>query len=295
MTHYKENTQMKASEINIRDPFILPDNGKYYLYGSRGYEAWGECTGLDVYVSDDLENWSEPREVFTRFEGFWSDQNYWAPEVHKYNGEYYMFVSFKSDTRERGTQILKSSSPEGPFLPHSDGPVTPAEWSCLDGTFYVEDGVPYMVFCHEWTQIYDGTMCLAELSSDLKRFVGEPKTLFKASDMPCVRNQSGNGFITDGPFLWKREDGKLIMIWSSFNADGYVEIVSYSDNGSIKGNWIHCQEPLSAENGGHGMLFCDNGGSLYFTMHSPNMPSRAERVRLFPMRQIENEPFFEFI
>ena len=31
---------MKASEINIRDPFVLvvPDEGLYYMYGTRGPE-----------------------------------------------------------------------------------------------------------------------------------------------------------------------------------------------------------------------------------------------------------------
>ena len=81
---------MKASEINIRDPFILPDGGKYYLYGSRGYEAWGACTGLDVYVSEDLDEWSEPTAAFQRPADFWADKNFWAPEVHKYNGAYYI-------------------------------------------------------------------------------------------------------------------------------------------------------------------------------------------------------------
>ena len=27
---------MRLSEINVRDPFILTENGKYYLYGTRG-------------------------------------------------------------------------------------------------------------------------------------------------------------------------------------------------------------------------------------------------------------------
>ena len=58
---------MKREDINIRDPFILPYEGKYYLYGSRGSEVWEDnATGLDVYVSEDLENWSEPKEIFTR-------------------------------------------------------------------------------------------------------------------------------------------------------------------------------------------------------------------------------------
>ena len=70
-----------------------------------------------------------------------------------------MFVSFKNETECRGTQILKANSPFGPFELHSDGPVTPRDWECLDGTLWVEDGTPYMIFCHEWAQIVDGEMC----------------------------------------------------------------------------------------------------------------------------------------
>ena len=286
---------MKANEINIRDPFILLDNGKYYMYGSRGYELWGECTGLDVYVSEDLIEWSEPVAAFQRPADFWADKNFWAPEVHKYNGAYYMFATFKGDGRERGTQILKADSPMGPFLPHSNGPVTPAQWSCLDGTLYVEDGKPYMIFCHEWTQIRDGEMCCLPLTDDLTAPAGEPRVLFKASSLPYGSDSLHNGFVTDGPFLHRMKDSKLIMIWSSFDENGYVEAVAVSENGSIHGAWRHCEKPLSAENGGHGMLFCAKDGTLYFTMHSPNTPNRAERVRIFPLREIGEEPYLEFV
>ena len=33
---------MKTNEINIRDPFVLTHNGKYYMYGTRGSECWAE-------------------------------------------------------------------------------------------------------------------------------------------------------------------------------------------------------------------------------------------------------------
>ena len=61
---------MKFEDIHIRDPFVLAEDGKYYLYGSRGNECWGKCTGLDVYISSDLKNWSEPYQVFTPAEDF---------------------------------------------------------------------------------------------------------------------------------------------------------------------------------------------------------------------------------
>ena len=85
---------MTFNDINIRDPFVLPYDGKYYLYGTRGKTAWIKAYGLDVYVSDDLENWSSAHECFSVPENFWGEKEIWAPEVHYYNGSFYMFVSF---------------------------------------------------------------------------------------------------------------------------------------------------------------------------------------------------------
>ena len=51
-----------------------------------------------------------------------------------------MFASFKAAGVCRGTQILVADHPKGPFVPHSDGPVTPRDWECLDGTLYVDPG-----------------------------------------------------------------------------------------------------------------------------------------------------------
>lgn len=267
---------MKANEINIRDPFVLLDDDIYYMYGTRGSECWeGKSYGLDVYVSKDLENWSEPVEVFTRPEDFWADRDFWAPEVHKYKGSYYMFVSFKCDGRCRGTQILKAESPMGPFLLHSDGPVTPPDWECLDGTLYVENDTPYMVFCHEWVQVKDGEMCAVELTKDLKAAVGEPVLLFKASE-PAWAGVAADRYVTDGPFLYKTAGGRLIMIWSSLT-DSYCEALSYSENGSLLGKWVHDERLLFAKDGGHGMFFHDLSGRMKFVCHQPNGPQYHER------------------
>ena len=287
---------MKRNEINVRDPYILVEDSKYYLYGTRGYQCWEEGEGLDVYVSDDLENWSGPTEVFTKPEGFWADKNFWAPEVHKYNGSFYMLVSFKSDDRCRGTQILKADSPMGPFLPHSDGPVTPKEWECLDGTLYVENGVPYMVFCHEWVQVKDGEMCAIQLTEDLKEAVGEPILLFTASEpswstglgeSSWSEGSKAKNYVTDGPFLYKTEGGRLIMIWSSFASGAYCEALAYSDNGSLLGKWEHDERLLFAEDGGHGMIFRDKSGRLKFVCHQPNIKLKERPVMVDLMEAAE--------
>ena len=135
-----------AQQINIRDPFVLLENSVYYLYGTRGKTCWGKASGFDVYVSGDLAEWEGPFPCFENDGTFWADRNYWAPEVHPWHGGFFMFASFKSEARRRGTAVLRADSPMGPFVPWSDGPVTPAEWECLDGTFYAgPDEKPWMV------------------------------------------------------------------------------------------------------------------------------------------------------
>lgn len=274
---------MKFCDINIRDPFVLPYDGKYYLYGTRGETAWVAATGLDVYVSNDLENWSEAHECFTVPEGFWADKEVWAPEVHQYNGKFYMFVSFRSEERDRATQILRSDSPMGPFLPFTEDAITPVSWRCLDGTFYVaQNGDPYIVFCREWCQVTDGEIHAMKLTKDLSAAAGEPFLLFKASQ-PHWADKSRKSFITDGPFMWRTECGRLLMIWSTFTKSGYVQAVAYSDNGEIDGNWLH-EDLLFEKNGGHGMIFEDYKRSKHLILHSPN-ENPHERPVLFDIKE----------
>ena len=55
---------MKKEDINIRDPFVVYENGLYYMYGTRA-QNFGKFTGgFDVYVSRDMDEWSEPAECF---------------------------------------------------------------------------------------------------------------------------------------------------------------------------------------------------------------------------------------
>jgi beta-xylosidase len=226
--------------------------------------------GFDVYISDDLENWSEPISVFEGSDDFWGTHNFWAPEVHKYNGKFYMFASFICEGRNRATQILVSDTPDGKFVPISDSPATPSEWMCLDGTLYVDkNNKPHIVFCHEHIQIDNGTICEIELSEDLTTPVSEPRLLFKGSD-PWWARKNYHNYVTDGPFFYRGDSGNLYLIWSSFNDTGYVQAVCRSDNGDITGNFDHNLPLLAEKDGGHGMIFKSFEGKTYLVLHRPN-------------------------
>ena len=278
---------MKAEiiETNIdklRDPFVLLENDTYYMYG----------TDWVCYKSNgDLEHWtkSEKELVVTPSE---YDGNKWAPEVHKYNGKYYMFTTYHSSkTNRRGCTILISDSPEGPFVEITNGHITPSDWDAIDGTFYVdEDNQPWMIFVHEWVSTDDnvGRMAAAKLSEDLTHFISEPIELFRADDPAWAKNG-----ITDGCFMYKTMDNQNLMLWSNFNKDGYCVAIVRSKNGKVDGEWVHDEKLLFSKeisgqyDGGHGMIFTTVDGQMYLSIHSPNAPigDRLEKPIIIPVSE----------
>ena len=278
---------LPTRQIQIRDPFALPvaDEGAYYLFGTTWRTPGASPAGFDCYRSSDLASWEGPFPAFVPPPGFWSDRNFWAAEVHEMDGAFHMFASFKAQGRYRGTQVLRADAPGGPYRVHSDGPVTPAHWECLDGTLHVDArGDPWIVFCHEWVQIHNGSVCAMRLSADLSRAVDRPVYLFSATDAPWVLPVKGEDpacrfpcYVTDGPFLHRTASGELLMLWSSIGAGGYTQGLARSDDGTVTGRWEQAPEPLWSGDGGHGMLFRTFDGRLTLSLHCPNSggPERA--------------------
>ena len=282
---------MRTSDIQIRDPFIVPvkEEGRYYLYGTTAKNCWsGPGGGFECYCGVDLADWEGPFQAFVPPAGFWATTQFWAPEVHRWGGRYFMFASFKAQDVHRGTQVLVAPGPRGPFLPHSDGPVTPGDWECLDGTLFADDaGKPWMVFCHEWVQTHDGQMCAMPLSDDLRSAAGQPVLLFTASQAPWVGRSPGQkDFVTDGPFLHRTAGGALLMLWSSGGREGYAIGIARSATGKITGPWSHEDKPLFAKDGGHGMVFRTFDGRLMLTIHQPNCTPNERAV--FPRVREDN-------
>jgi len=285
---------MLLSEIQIRDPYIVTDKeaGAYYLFGSTDRDIWNEGTGFDAYVSRDLKYWEGPHPAFRPEPGFFSEKNFWAPEVHVYQGRYYMFATFRrKDNGLLGTAILDADHILGPYRPRSQGPVTPDDWSSLDGTLYVdEQQQPWMVFCREWQQIGDGTICAMPLDTELTAAAGEPVTLFHASTAPWAtpfsaeRYPDRENFVTDGPFLFRNED-RLCLIWASFIDNRYALGLAVSESGNLQGPWTHEDTPLYGSDGGHGMIFDTFEGEKMLALHTPNR-TPYERTILIPLASL---------
>lgn len=52
---------MRTNEVNIRDPYVLVHEGKYYLYGTRSATCWGQADGeTAVLFSAGEAKWAKP-------------------------------------------------------------------------------------------------------------------------------------------------------------------------------------------------------------------------------------------
>lgn len=287
----EEDIKISPKEnIQIRDPFILRNDQEncYYLYGTTDKDTWsGPGTGFNVYRSEDLEQWEGPYPAFRPQPDFWAETNFWAPEVHEYKGKYYMLASFKAEGISRGTQILIADEPIGPFHPHSKMPVTPAGWDCLDGTLFIDaNNQPWMIFCHEWLQIENGTINAIMLSESLDSSIGDPVCLFAANEAPWVTEMYPDTtyYVTDGPFLYRCADGTLLMLWSSYKNGKYAQGIAKSESGQIQGPWLQSDDPLFEGDGGHGMIFKTFDDEVMLTLHSPN-DTPNERVIFIKLKE----------
>ncbi|MBQ7474928.1 MAG: family 43 glycosylhydrolase [Clostridia bacterium] len=258
----------ESDVFDLRDPFVLAEDGVYYMYG----------TGWVMYKngSGDLRGpWEGPFPVVE--DPADCDGCRWAPEVHRYRGAYYMFTTYRSAKNgKKGCAVFRSERPEGPFRLHSDGHFTPGERESIDATLYVDrNGDPWTVYVDEWVATDDGVgrMAAARMADDLSRTVSEPIELFRADAPGWAFDGS---YVTDGPFLFDRADGSLSMIWSNFDRYGYCITVSRSPSGFVAGPWVHDPVPFYTKgetgryDGGHGMVFRGTDGKDYLSFHSPN-------------------------
>lgn len=263
--------------IRLSDPFVLADSvtNMYYMTG----------TGGKLWKSRDLKNWAGPFSVVETDPNSWmgAHPQIWAAEIHPHNGKYYYFATFTNPAIKiddgngivldrRACHTLVADTPEGPYRPVSDKNYLPENKSTLDATlWYDSDGQPYMIYCHEWIQNNDGTIERIELTPDFSTTSGDSRILFRASDSPWSREvvdgKLGPNRVTDGPYLFRTDTGRLGMIWTSWIYNVYTQGVAYSEDG-IDGPWIQQPDPITPPDFGHGMIFTDFNGRKLLSCHS---------------------------
>jgi len=210
---------------NFPDPFILRVGHTYYAY------ATGTCSrNLQVMHSTDLVHWSSVRDPLPRVpswaqsscNSFFENRAIWAPEVlRRSNGTYVLYyVIHGAFQYSQCVSEAASSSPEGPFVDSSKGPlvcqttlggsIDPDPFRDSDGTLYLlwkNDGNSQGMPTYLWSQ---------RLSASGARLVGKPSKLLR-------NDASWEGPLIEAPTMWKQA-GKYYVFFSAngFNTSQYA-------------------------------------------------------------------------
>jgi len=251
--------------VKLGDPYVLFDNGTYYMYGT------GAKDGFPAYKSTDLVNWQSLGQVYKSIpdKSFGIDA-FWAPEVYKVKDKYYMF--FSAQWRQNPTNELENfkigiavaDKPEGPFTDFSDKPVFDPGYPIIDANVFFDDnGKIYLYYsrcCYKhavkseaadmakqkgwFNEVEESWVYGVELKPDFSGVIGEPALLLRPPvtmkdkqaewESRSVTAREVNRRWTEGSVTFKK-DGIYYIMYSANNFAGQNYAVGYATGKSPLG------------------------------------------------------------
>lgn len=275
---------------NIGDPFVLKDGNQYYMYATS--EA---AYGFRVWQSSNLVNWEEKDIVFDIYKQTdqWATGDFWAPEVIKYNNQFYMTYSARNHKGSLQISVAVSKEPTGPFKDISTE-IIKQEGSYIDGHIFIDDGVPYLYYVKDCSEnIINGRhisqIYVQEMNNELTGLIGEPKLLLEPDQE--WEGLDGDYQWNEGPFVLKQE-GKYYLMYSAnyYASADYGVGYAIADNPlgpfkKIKENPILSKDVEGGISGpGHNSVTVGpDGKTLYIVYHThtfPGVPSGNRQMNI---------------
>lgn len=280
--------------VKFGDPYILDDgNGRYFMYGTGQVE-----NGFGTYSSTDLIHWKFEGQVYKGNTGdSWCIGAFWAPEVYKKDGKYYMFFSaqWKENPKEELENfrigVAVSDHPTGPFRDVSNEPLFDPGYPVIDANVLMdEEGKYYLYYsrvCYEhpvesevaewarqqglYKEIEESWIYGVELKPDFSGVTGDPVLLLRPPltmddaqaewESRSVTSGEINRRWTEGSFIF-RHDEKYYMMYSANHFAGENYAVGYATSRHPLGPFIKAaNNPVLQKN-------TANGGDVTGTGHN---------------------------
>ena len=248
------NAQQTA--IAFGDPYVLKDDGMYYMYGTGGVN-----NGFAAYSSSDLKTWDFKGQVyFNTNKNAWGISSFWAPEVYKRNGKYYMFYSAQwkhnptNELENFKIGVAVADKPTGPFIDIKDSPIFDPGYPIIDANVLFENGKIYLYYsrcCYKhpveseiadlakkngwYNEIEESWVYGIEMKPDFSGVIGEPVLLLRPPvkinedewESRSVTARETNRRWTEGSCIFKSND-TYYMMYSGNNFEGQHYAVGYA-------------------------------------------------------------------
>jgi Predicted beta-xylosidase len=262
----------------IADPHVMYYENVYYLYGTDTANSPNMQTGIKVYTSTNLVNWTE-RGYALRNEDSWGSKQFWAPEVIERNGVFYMYYAV-----EEHLAVATSDSPLGPFKQDVQEPIHPNTKEIDAHIFTDDDGKTYMYFVRFNNNNH---ILVAEMNDDLKtikedtiQFVFAPTQEWENSQKAPVAS------INEGPFVIKHK-GTYYMTYSGNHFQSPDYGVGYATAPTPMGPWTKYEfNPIMKSNelvpgaGHHSLIQSPDGTELFMVYHTHYAIGQTEPRKL---------------
>lgn len=259
------------------DPFVTYDEkyGYYYLLFTRGKE-------VRLYRSrtlNSLRDDENSKQVYSVEKADGITGCIWAPEMHFFDGRWYIYTSGARtpDGREDRTLFILRSFTDDPFDGFEFAGFPDSSLHAIDPTVYRHtDGNIYMCYAAE----NRGNRVHIRRMKDPTSF-DEPagRLICEAQhDWEKVPPYVGDSTIAEGPFFVTSPDKSRVFViysangcWSDNYCLGVLELVGEDITDPM--SWVKADKPLFVKgNGtygpGHASFFKAKDGNLYIAYHS---------------------------
>ncbi len=204
---------------DMADPDVLRVGNKYYLYPT--WRGWG----YDVFVSDDLVNWTHEGLAFKDARG-----GAWAPDLFhnkRGDGKFYLYYTDTPSTGERTPTnkqigVAVADSPLGPFVDKGS-----LERDSIDAhLFEDDDGKLYLYY----VKFGPTNHIVVQAMVDPLTKKGKPTDVIA----PTEQWERISGPVTEGPFMLKH-NGIYYLTYSGTGADSPNYGIGYATSNSPLG------------------------------------------------------------
>lgn len=245
-----------------------------------GQDYWAAATSSEwapefpILHSRDLVNWRVVGAVFQKRPA-WSVGNYWAPEISRDRGRFYIYYAAKKKDGPLCVAVASARRPQGPYTDH--GPLVCQEVGSIDGfPIRDENGRRYLLWKEDGNSKSVPTPIWAQrLSNDGTRLVGERQELIRNSQAWEKHVSLPYGDLVEGPAI-VRHNGWFYMFYSgNFCCARECNYqIGVARSRKLLGPWEkNPANPILAGNDawkcpGHGTIVSDARGRDYLIYHA---------------------------
>lgn len=281
----------QESQIYLADPTVFVENGKYYLTGTMGKGP----KGFALWESVDLVHWTSGtdekyRMILSPGEDVFGTDQFWAPQLFKSGGVYYLTYSANEQTA-----LARASTLCGPYVGVAGPRPIDGSEKNIDSFVYKDDDGKYYLYHVRFD--HGNFIWVAEFDLDRGEIKRETLRRCLAYTEPWEKTDQGLWDpIMEGPTVIKLDD----IYYLFYSANHFLNkdyAVGYATARSPLGPWTKYEgnpiihRRIVGENGsGHGDFFVGLDGNPYYVYHVHYSDSQVapRRTRIVPLTVKKN-------